>query len=111
MKQAQKQADARMAVQLTVTELRAMIAEAVTEALDARETKPAVLLNQNQLAELLGTSERTIFSLRQAGMPSVLLGDSPRFEPEAVLAWMRQSTRDRTIADMQSVWRAILDHE
>jgi predicted DNA-binding transcriptional regulator AlpA len=110
MKQAEKHAEPHMVVQLTVSDLRALIAEAVTEALDARDTKSTpALLNQKQLAELLGTSERSIYSLRQQGLPCVMLSDSPRFEQAAVLAWMKQTTWQSTVDEMQRIAHALLN--
>lgn len=62
--------------------------EAVREALEAT-TAPA-LLDREGLAARLGCSSSLIDKLRRRGMPTVRLGDSPRFELEACLGWIRK---------------------
>lgn len=42
------------------------------------------LLTTEQLAERLQCSPRTIYTLRQRGLPCLMLGESPRFEFDAV---------------------------
>jgi hypothetical protein len=83
-----------MVVQLTVSELRALVSEAVATALAERsEAGPGAdspaLLTQHALADTLGTTTRTVFNLRRRGLPVVWLSESPRFELPAVLAWLR----------------------
>lgn len=52
------------------------------------EPKPA-LIDQSGLARELGVSTRTVFAMRQQGLPVVMVCDSPRFELPEVLAWLR----------------------
>lgn len=78
-----------MLVQLTVDELRALLRAEVDAALGERPTAPA-LLTQDALARELGVSPRTVYELRQQGLPTVLVCESPRFELAACLAWLRE---------------------
>lgn len=78
----------RLLVTLTADELQAIVRVEIEQALADRRTPPAVL-TQDQLAESLGVSSRTIYTLRQEGLPTVLVGDSPRFDLGECLAWLR----------------------
>jgi hypothetical protein len=76
--------------------LRALLAplvrEAVAEALvehDAGATAAPVLLDREGLAAALGCSVATVSRLRAEGMPVTHLLDSPRYELERVLVWLR----------------------
>jgi hypothetical protein len=51
-------------------------------------TRPA-LLTTKQLARELQCSERTVTNLRAEGLPTLMVGDSPRYEWPAVLAWLK----------------------
>jgi hypothetical protein len=49
-----------------------------------------VLLDREGCAQWLQVSTATLDGLRKkAGFPERRLGDLPRFEPEAVMAWIR----------------------
>jgi hypothetical protein len=49
-----------------------------------------VLLDREGCAAWLNISTRSLDTLRsKPDFPELKLGDSPRFEPEKVLAWMR----------------------
>jgi excisionase family DNA binding protein len=50
------------------------------------------LLTSDEAAQLCRCSTRHLRRLRDEGLPVILLGDSPRFEREAVLAWLRRTT-------------------
>jgi hypothetical protein len=72
-------------------ELGALITLAVAAALEARSGEgAAVLLDREKLAERLGCSSSLVDKLRRQGMPCVRLGDSPRFELERCLGWIRK---------------------
>jgi hypothetical protein len=87
-------------VQLSTAQLHALVADAVTEALAAHEpTTPPALLDQSALALALGTSTRTVYTLRQQGLPTVWLLESPRFELGEVLAWLRSRSNDSAELD------------
>jgi len=47
------------------------------------------LLTLEEVAELCRCSTRHIRRLRSEGLPCMMLGESPRFERDAVLAWLR----------------------
>lgn len=75
---------------LTAAELRALVSSAVSDAL-AKDRPRALpkLLDRNGLADALGCSSSQVDKLRLRGMPCVRLGDSPRFELEACVEWLR----------------------
>lgn len=80
------------AVTLTRAELGALVRASVEEALEARGERHAApaLLDREGLARAIGCSSSLVDKLRRRGMPSVRLGDSPRFELEACLGWIRK---------------------
>ncbi len=84
----------RMLVQLTADELAAIVRAEVNAALAAQSEAPS-LLDQNALARELGVSARTVYTLRQQGLPVVWLLDSPRFDLAACLAWLRDQKPTR----------------
>lgn len=51
---------------------------------------PPALLDRAGLARELATSPGTVDRLRREGLPEVRVGDQPRFELGAVLAWLRR---------------------
>jgi len=53
---------------------------------------PPALLDRAGLARELATSPGTVDRLRREGLPEVRVGDQPRFELAAVLAWLRRRT-------------------
>lgn len=73
-------------------QLGAFITDAVAAALEARdgERGPPVLLDREKLAARLGCSSSLVDKMRRQGMPCVRLGDSPRFELERCLGWIRK---------------------
>lgn len=79
-------------VVITPDELAALVREAVRDAVaealaDQPDTPP--LLDQQGLARALDISIRTLRKLVLQGMPELRVGDSPRYEIDAVLAWLR----------------------
>lgn len=75
-----------LVVTLTVSQLRAMMQEAVANA-PAAERAP--LLDKQRLARLLDCSAAHIDMLRKQGLPTVLVGQAVRFDGEAVIAWLK----------------------
>jgi excisionase family DNA binding protein len=74
--------------------LREIFREAIDTALAGQQASaPARLLDRADLAEMLGCSLPTLDKLRSGGMPELRVGDAPRFEREAVLAWLRERSR------------------
>ena len=69
-------------------QLKALVAEAVAEALAAHDGKPA-LLDRAALARALTCSPGHVDNLRKQGLPTTWLGDAPRFDLAAVLAWLQ----------------------
>jgi hypothetical protein len=79
-----------MVVQLTVARLREVVADCVLETLaDHEPQQRPSLLDQAALAREFGCSTRTILTLRKEGLPTIMLGDSPRFELAVALEWLR----------------------
>lgn len=79
---------------LSPDQLAELVRNAVAEALaEQREDAPALLLDRSGIAKALGCSPSTINRLRQEGMPCVLLGDSPRFEADRCVEWLRTHRR------------------
>jgi excisionase family DNA binding protein len=50
----------------------------------------STVLTTQELAEHLKCSTKTIERLRVQGLPHFKVGDSPRFELAAVLAWLKE---------------------
>ena len=78
-------------VTVTEAELAALVKAAVADALaehDSEEPVPS-LLDRSALARRLGCSPSHVDTLRAEGMPTVWLGQTPRFELEPCLAWLR----------------------
>jgi hypothetical protein len=78
---------------LTSDQLAAIVRGAVLEALAEKAAAAAApaprLLDRNGIAKAIGCSASQVDRLRQRGMPSERFGDSPRFELEACMTWIR----------------------
>jgi len=71
---------------LTVGDLKRLLAEH----LPASQGPDAdTLLTTDDVAQLLRCSVRHVRRLRKDGLPVVWLGEVPRFERDAVVAWLR----------------------
>lgn len=68
--------------------VRQAAAEAVAEALGSG-LPAAQLLDREALSIALGCSGSLVDKLRRRGMPHLRVGDSPRFELERCLEWLR----------------------
>ena len=53
------------------------------------------LKNQAELAQHLGCDVRTVFALRKKGCPHVFVGDSPRFDLDEVMVWLKEQGSKR----------------
>lgn len=78
------------AVMMTRGELRELVRQELTEALGGEKAVAPALLTREQFAGVLGCSPSYVDKLRRAGIPHLRLGDSPRFELEPCLAWLRK---------------------
>ncbi|MBK8994595.1 MAG: helix-turn-helix domain-containing protein [Myxococcales bacterium] len=90
-------------VVLSPDELKALVMAGVCEALEGvRDTaaRPA-LLDREQLASALQISLGTLAKLRRDGLPELAVGDSPRFDLEEVLAWLRARRGETSNGDRQ----------
>ncbi len=52
------------------------------------------LLTDAQLAELLGVSRAHVHNLRRAGLPSIAIGRSRRYDPDACLGYLAEHGAD-----------------
>ncbi|MBK8998073.1 MAG: hypothetical protein IPM35_20305 [Myxococcales bacterium] len=81
-------------VVLRADELAGIIRAAVAGALaDAQPATGPTLLDREGCARMLGVSLGTLDRLRREGMPELRVGDAPRYEADAVLAWLRERAR------------------
>jgi hypothetical protein len=80
-------------VLVTVEQLRELLREQLDAAAaeHATDVRPA-LLDRRGLAGRLDVSLPTLDRLRAEGMPELRLGDSPRFELDACLRWLREKS-------------------
>lgn len=78
---------------VTASELRQLVADGVADGLERQRAAPSegLLLDRNELALAFDCSAGLVDKLRRQGMPCLYLGDSPRFERAACLAWLRAS--------------------
>lgn len=65
------------------------VRDAVVEAIGTEHGRAPALLDRRGLAHALAVGVDTIDRLRREGCPELTVGDAPRFELEAVLAWLR----------------------
>ncbi len=80
-------------VLLTPEQLRALVAEAVREALDSREAEPE-LLDREEAARFLRCSLGTLDrATREQSLPFLLVGDARRFVKADLIVWGRERAR------------------
>lgn len=75
-------------VMLEAAELETLVQGAVARALAEHAGAPA-LLDRTGLARALSCSPSTVDTLRKRGLPTVFVGESPRFELSSVIAWLK----------------------
>jgi excisionase family DNA binding protein len=88
---AEPPADSTMIVTLTVAQLRAVVADAVADALAdlAPPKDPKLTVSGAEMAHLLGISRASMHKLRtRDGCPALKMGDHFRYQPAAVMAWL-----------------------
>ncbi len=64
------------------------IAEELAELRSQIGSRPP-LLDRDGCAKMLGICLRTLDGLRAEGLPELRVGDSPRFDADAVMHWLR----------------------
>lgn len=81
-----------MLVQLSVDDLHVLIVESVAEALGGSlpgAERPREVLTRKEASDFLRCSVATLDRLvRESGLPSYRLGDSPRFRRSDLLAYL-----------------------
>lgn len=83
-------ADDRLFCTLTVGEYRALQEELQADRAPVPALTGPMLVSGAELGRLLGCSRTQVHRLRLEGAPAVRLGDVYKFEPAAVLAWLRE---------------------
>lgn len=79
-------------VVLTAAQLRELVRDAIVEALESQKDDPSpLLLDRNGIARALGLSTSSIDKLRKQGLPSIRVGDVPRFIAGDCIAWLRSN--------------------
>jgi len=62
----------------------------------AKQALPRLLVSSKEAARMLAVSERTLFSLRQAGaIPAVQVGRCVRFSLDALEAWVKDHSEKK----------------
>jgi len=74
---------------VTATELRAIVREAVQDALGTATEAPPRYAEASDIAKHFGVSRATVSAWKQDGCPHILRGKVLRFELAAVEAWFR----------------------
>jgi hypothetical protein len=85
-----------MLVQLTTEQLHELIRGAVADALDEHhptQDEP-LTVSGAEMAMRLGVSRSMVHNLRLEGCPCLRMGDHYRYEPEAVLSWLRSRSKN-----------------
>jgi hypothetical protein len=86
---------------LTLDELRRLVVAAVVEALAAQVVaarSTLALVDRRELARLFNVSAATVTRLTAEGMPCTYVGDSSRYSPDEVRAWLDERGRRGTKA-------------
>jgi hypothetical protein len=79
-------------VMIPADEVKTIVTRAVEEALAAHDGKPA-LLDRTGLARALTCSPSHVDNLRKKGLPTVFVGDAPRFVLTEVVDWLRKQDK------------------
>lgn len=90
---------------LSQDELRAIVREAVAEALAGTTRSASRLLTKADVARELACSVATVDRMTRDGMPAVTVGRTRRFDAAACRAWLetRTAPRDADDADVAPV--------
>jgi len=79
---------------LTVSQLEELLTKAICAARDQGIiAAPALTVGKQDLARQLGVCASHIDHLRKKGLPTMLVGQSVRFEPAKVIEWLREQQR------------------
>lgn len=75
------------------SELENIVQSAVARALAEHDGRPT-LLDRTALARALSCSPSTVDNMRKKGMPTLFIGEAPRFELAAVLHWVKNGDQN-----------------
>jgi hypothetical protein len=86
----------RLLVTLTLAEFDERVARIVDERIAARsaERRSPTLLDRRGIAAAFDVGVDTIDKLRREGMPTIMVGDSPRFQFASCIAWLNARKRE-----------------
>lgn len=82
--------DNQPAFTVTRGELAGLVQAAVERAMGAAS---ALVVDRQGIARLLGCSPAHIDALRKQGLPTLMVGQAVRFEPAAVIGWLREQPK------------------
>jgi hypothetical protein len=81
-------------VMVAPEQLAELVRRAVEDAFAAQQQDVSPrFLDRNGIAKALGIGLATVDRFRKLGMPTVLVGDSPRFVLDECFEWMRATRR------------------
>lgn len=76
---------------ITTEQLTHLIIAAVQKGLEDIDGRPKqTLLDRVGIGQAFGISAGSVDKLRRLGLPHIRVGDSPRFEIEPCIAWLKQ---------------------
>lgn len=79
----------KLLVQMTESELEALLARAVAKGVAEAKPEPAKYLTLEKVAKMLDLDERTVTTyIRLRGLPATKLGHEWRFESRELAQWM-----------------------
>lgn len=92
-------------IDLIIDKVAAKVAErlesTMMQSLEGRLANTAngqkLLVDTKELADQLSVSPSTIRKLREQGMPTVLIGDAVRFEPEAIKLFISKNLKNEQL--------------
>lgn len=76
-------------------ELAAEIERTVQNAIQSAKGPDPRAMTTRHVQDAFSISESTVKNLRRRGLPHFFIGDSPRFDRDTVLAWLREHGADQ----------------
>jgi hypothetical protein len=82
-------------VVMSIADLRDAIRDAIAEATEGKPRSGSRLLDRAGIAEALACSVAQVDKLRQAGMPCLYVGASPRFVFDDCVRWLSEQPKEK----------------